>query len=80
MPDVTLNEYMSLNIGISYLKAAELIGTMGKEVSRNHIDGAPGVMDSVDTVMYMWQNEDGSNMNAMFQNDNLMQKSQFGLK
>ena len=30
--------------------------------------------------MYMWQNSDGSNMNAMFQNDKLVNKAQFGLK
>jgi hypothetical protein len=30
--------------------------------------------------MYAWQNADGSNMNAMFQNDRLISKAQFGLR
>jgi hypothetical protein len=49
-------------------------------MSRNNIDGVPGVIESIDTVMYQWVNSNGSNMNAMFQNDKLNQKAQFGLK
>jgi hypothetical protein len=34
----------------------------------------------IKTVMYSWQNPDGSNMNAMFQDDKLVSKAQFMLK
>ena len=30
--------------------------------------------------MYSWQNGNGSNMNAMFQGDRLVNKAQFGLR
>lgn len=32
------------------------------------------------TILYQWINLRGSNMNAMFQNDSLEQKMQFGLR
>jgi hypothetical protein len=31
------------------------------------------------SVMYIWKNSDGSNMNALFQNGKLLNKAQFGL-
>ena len=77
---VTKAEYDQLVNGMSYDEVVRIIGEEGEELSRNHIDGVPGVMESVDTVMYMWKNPFGANMNAMFQNDKLMQKAQFGLK
>jgi hypothetical protein len=42
------------------------------ELSRSDIGGAT-------TIMYSWTNLDGSRMTAMFQNDALVTKSQFGL-
>ena len=77
---VTMREYQNLHDDISYHEAVRIIGEEGEEVSRNKLDGIPGVMGSVETVMYRWQNSDGGNMNAMFQNDKLIQKAQFGLK
>jgi len=58
----------------------EILEMQGEEMSSNRIEGVPGVMESVTTVMYSWANSDASNMNAMFQNDKLMQKAQFGLR
>lgn len=73
-PDtVTKAEYDSLTDGASYSAATAAIGAQGEELSRNNLAGTV-------TVMYAWKNADGSNMNAMFQNDKLIQKSQFGLK
>ncbi len=77
---VTFNEYKRIQNGISYRQVVAIIGAEGEEMSRNKIDGVPGVMDSVETIMYQWVNSNGSNMNAIFQNDKLMQKAQFGLK
>jgi hypothetical protein len=77
---VTKAHYDRIQKGMSYRQVVAVIGAEGEEVSRNELEGVPGVMESVETVMYQWQNGNGSNMNAMFQNDKLMQKAQFGLK
>ena len=77
---VTMAKYQLIQDGMSYQDVVQIIGKSGIEMSRNHIEGVPGVMPSVDTVMYQWVNPFGSNMNAMFQNDKLVQKAQFGLQ
>ena len=77
---VSFDKYKQIQNGMSYRKVVSIIGSEGEESSRNKIDGVPGVMSSVETVMYQWVNGNGSNMNAMFQNDKLIQKAQFGLK
>ena len=77
---VTKSEFLRIKDGMSYQQVKDIIGQSGEEMSRNVIDGVPGVLERTETVMYMWTNPDGSNMNAMFQNDSLMQKSQFGLE
>jgi len=77
---VTYDEYMKLQNGISYRQAVSVVGADGEEISRNHMDGIPGVMESIDTVMYQWANGNGSNINAMFQNDKLISKAQLGIR
>ena len=77
---VTLDEYSMIKNKMSYRQVVNIIGHEGEELSQNTIDGIPGVMDSVHTIMYQWPNNDFSSMNAMFQNDKLMQKAQMGLK
>jgi hypothetical protein len=77
---VTFDEYQRIQNGLSYRQVVQIIGAEGEEVSRNKMEGVPGVMESVETVMYQWVNSSGSNMNAMFQNDMLIQRAQFGLK
>lgn len=72
-PVVSLAEYNALTEGMSYEMARNIIGAPGVEDSRSDIAG-------YSTVMYSWQNEDGSNMNAMFQNGALVIKAQFGLR
>jgi len=77
---ITFDEYQRVQDGMSYSKVVGIIGARGEEISRSKMDGVPGVMESLETVMYQWVNSNGSNMNAMFQNDKLVQKAQFGLK
>jgi hypothetical protein len=77
---VTMSKYEQIQNNMSYDQAVQIIGKHGVEMSRNHIQGVPGVMPSVDTVMYQWMNSGGSNMNAMFQNDKLVSKAQAGLR
>jgi len=76
---VTMAQYESIRDGMSYEEVTQIVGTPGEENARNHLDGVEGVMGSIETVMYSWQNPDGSNMNAMFQNNRLVQKAQYGL-
>lgn len=77
---VAFDEYDKIKDRMSYQQVVQIIGVEGKEISRNKIEGIPGVMESIETVMYQWENSNGGNMNAMFQNNKLMQKAQFGLK
>ncbi|HXG73164.1 MAG TPA: hypothetical protein VNJ04_21440 [Gemmatimonadaceae bacterium] len=72
-PLVTAAEYGSLQDGMSYEEAVRIIGTAGTEASRSNVVG-------ITTLLYSWQNPDGSNMNAMFQNDKLVTKAQYGLR
>lgn len=77
---ISLSAYQRIQTGMSCLECEIIIGSRGIESSRNRIEGVPEVMESIDTVVYQWINDDGSNMNAIFQNDKLVQKAQFGLK
>lgn len=67
-------QYLALQNGMSYAQAVQILGCEGEELSSSDIAG-------FSTVMYMWDgNSFGGNMNAMFQNDELVNKAQFGLK
>ena len=80
---VTFDEYLKIQNGMSYSQVVSIIGAAGEEVTRHKIEGVPGVMEPVETVMYQWVNRSGSsmhNMHAVFRNDKLVQKAQFGLK
>ena len=72
---VTLAQYSSLSAGMSYHHARSLLGCSGTEISRVDMAG-------YSTVMYTWSGAGSfvANMNAMFQNDRLVSKAQFGLR
>lgn len=73
-PGVTLANYLRLDTGMSYADVVAILGKSGTEMSSNEIAGTR-------TVMYQWEGRSsGANMNAMFQNDKMIQKAQFGLK
>lgn len=77
---ISMAGYLALKNGMPYEQAVTILGQPGEELSRNEMPGIPGVMARTETVMYMWGNSNGSNMNAMFQNNKLIQKAQTGLK
>lgn len=77
---VTMDEYNQIENGMSYEQVTGILGSPGVQQSENQLPGVAGYMPSITTVMYMWQNGDGSNMNVMFQNDKMVQKGQFGLR
>lgn len=69
---ITMSEFRQLEDGMSYDQVYEIIGYHGEEVSSSDIAG-------IKTVMVAWQNDDGGNANAMFQNGELITRAQFGL-
>jgi hypothetical protein len=72
-PVVTMSEYSQVQNGMSYSQVANIIGDPGRETTRSEVAGFT-------TVGYSWQNSDGSNMQAMFQNGALITKAQAGLR
>ena len=72
---ITLSEFNSLKEGISYREAVNIIGGSGTLIS----EAGSGEFK---TIMYVWEGSGstGANANAMFQNDKLITKAQFGLK
>lgn len=69
-----MTNYSRLKNGMTYAQVVQILGKEGTELSRNEVAG-------FETVMYQWKGDGWvSNMNAMFQNDKMMSKAQFGLK
>lgn len=71
--NVTLSEFYQISEGMDYEEVVSIIGTNGQVQSSSYLAG-------IQTIMYAWMNSDGSNMNAIFQNNKLVQKAQFGLQ
>ncbi len=72
-PTVTLAEYEQIRDGMSYAQVTVIIGAAGQEMGRSDLAGYT-------TVIYGWSNPGGSNMNATFQNERLVNKAQSGLR
>lgn len=71
---VTLANFNKLADGISYRQAVSILGEEGVVSSESNVAGYK-------TILYTWKADNwGGNMNAMFQNDKLISKAQFGLK
>ena len=72
---VSLAQFQQLRDGMTYGEAVGVLGSPGTEQSRSNIA-------DIVTVMYSWPGSGtlGANMNAMFQNDKLVTKAQFGLR
>lgn len=76
-PTISKTEFNALTNGMSYEEAVNIIGGSGEVLSEA---GSPG--DAYYTVMYTWKGEGdlGANANAMFQDNKLVNKAQYGLK
>lgn len=72
---VTLANFNKLQSGMSYEEVVAILGEEGTVLSQTDIAG-------FSTVMYQWFGEGslGANMNAMFQNGEMVSKAQFGLE
>ena len=62
-------------MGMSLAQVGSILGCKGEELSSNNIAGFRN-------ELLMWQGRGslGANMNLLFQNGNLVQKSQFGMR
>lgn len=71
----TKASYDALKAGMSIAQAQAVIGCAGEELSSSEMAGFT-------TVMLAWEGKGGfgANMNAMFQNDELVNKAQMGLR
>ena len=70
---ITKDEFNQLQDGMSRAQVAEIVGSPGEVISESTIAGYT-------TVMVSWEGSSlASNANAMFQNDKLISKAQFGL-
>jgi hypothetical protein len=78
-PGVTKANFNKIQIGMAYWEVKYLLGKEGELISESG-------SESYRTVMYKWvpskrdKGALGANMNAMFQNDKLVNKAQYGLK
>lgn len=69
---LTMANYEVVRIGMSYDQVVGILGG-GTEISRSELAGYT-------TVMYVWRDSTRAKMNAMFQNDRLVNKFQFELR
>lgn len=72
---ISAAEFAALRTGMTLGEVVEIVGSQGEVLSESELSG-------IRTVMVKWNGEIGfgANANAMFQNDKLIQKSQFGLE
>lgn len=66
---ITMDEYNQLAPGTGISQAQMIIGGQGKEVSSGN-----------NVITYQWKNPDGSSATAVFKGDQLISKTQTGLK
>lgn len=71
--EVTKAKYDRLQTGMTEAQAVKILGCHGIEMSSTDLGG-------IYTVMYMWTGNGIGNMNAMFQDNALVSKAQFGLE
>jgi len=71
---VTMEQFTKIQEGMSYEEVVEILGSKGELLSSSDIA-------EYKTVMYQWKGTSiMGNMNAMFQNNKMVSKAQFGLE
>lgn len=72
--EVSLDQFNQLQEGMTYQEVIAILGSPGELQSSQEMAGYK-------TVMYMWKgNSLMGNMNAIFQNEKMIQRSQFALQ
>ena len=78
-PGITKANFDLIKKDMTYAEVVEILGKEGELMSESEFG-------DMRTVMYQWKatkkdkGSMGANMNAMFQNDKLISKAQYGLK
>ena len=70
---VTMYQYEGVRDGMSYADVIKITGSEGRQLVRQNIAGMIG-------EMYSWQNPDGSGMNVMIMNGQVVQKAEANLQ
>jgi hypothetical protein len=70
---LSMAKFKSIRNGMSKSEVVKILGTNAELVSESEIAG-------IRTEMYIWKGSIGSNCSVMFQNGQVMQKAQFGLR
>lgn len=75
---ITLEEFNSIETGMTYEQVVEIIGGEGTVLSESDITGNP----QYKTTIYTWDGSGtlGANANVTFQGGKVVSKAQFGLK
>jgi hypothetical protein len=77
---ISLDEFNRISEGMSYSEVVGIVGQEGTESASSSMEAIPGVTEEHTFKHYTWQNADGSNMIAAFDNDRLNTKAQAGLR
>lgn len=77
---ITMEKFNKIQDGMSYSQVSSIMGDPGELGASTTMPGIPGIIEKLESKIYMWKNSDGTNMNVQFQNDKVMTKAQFGLK
>lgn len=78
-PVVTMDKYRLIGEGDTYEKVKRTFGGPGISGDTSFTPAASG-REAAQIVAYTWMNGDGSNVVAVFRNDQLITKAQSGLK
>lgn len=65
--------------GMSYEEVCEITGSPGLENVTDHVKKLRVAQEREDIVGYIWRNPDSSHMTAIFVDDELIEKAQYGL-
>ncbi|HKX26418.1 MAG TPA: DUF3862 domain-containing protein [Blastocatellia bacterium] len=69
---VTLQDFEKLQTGMSYQEVTEILGSPSKEIRRSETT-------AYTTVTYLWGGDQAGSVKVVFQDDKLIEKSQYGL-
>lgn len=78
--NITLSDYRRLTPRISYSEACQILGKSGTEISHSRLDRTSTNEEPLETISYSWANSDGSNLILLFQNNQLVSRTQYGLQ
>lgn len=73
---INLEKYKKLKEGMTYAQVKNILGSDGVQDESDKIDF---MGNTINSVIYTWQDSESASITVMFQNDKMTMKSQFGL-